>query len=46
VFLLGVHSSSDKLPDVEPGFYEVRVLGKGIRNSWGLRDWNIMGLLS
>jgi hypothetical protein len=46
VFLLGVHSSSDKLPGVELGFYEVRILGKGIRNSWGLREGNIMGLLS
>jgi hypothetical protein len=44
-FLLGVHYDSDKPPNVEPGFYEVGVLGEGIDNSRGPLEgdfrWNL-----
>jgi hypothetical protein len=33
VFLLGVHSDSDEPPNVEPSFYEVKILGEGISDT-------------
>jgi hypothetical protein len=33
-FLFNVHADGDKPPDVKPGFYEVKIIGEGISNSW------------
>jgi hypothetical protein len=46
MFLLGVLSSGDEPPDMEPGFYEVRILGEGINDSEDPLMGNFLGRLS
>jgi hypothetical protein len=45
VFLLSVHSSCGEPLDVEPGFYEVRILGESIKDSGGALAGNFLGHL-